>query len=552
MPLQFASVHKVAPFLAVGLAILIPLILGYDGRRVFQLALLALPGIALLMIPVSSKAWHRTLLCVVWCWSMMFIVDGLARAYIRWHYDATPTSSMVLSALANTGPRESREYLEMYAPSLGAWLLTLVALASILAIALRNSSPVGWRAIGLSNSELRRWRWGALPFAIVVAVAYAAPGWRKLHPVPYWAAWANQVAIAKAQLLDRKDAREDALAYAAKLAPTVMHDGPSTIVLVISDSINRDNLGLYGYARDTTPGLAKRDAVLGNDKLVIRNAWATQASTVAALREIFSFGRKDPASPLHILALARAAGYRTSWISNHDDFGIDEMHAALADEKHMLSRQPGRITSSLDEIVLPSVRAALAHPASRKLVVVHLLGGHPHYSYRYPDDQNPFLTTEDSTDAKLRESKRSPWVRHLREHYDSALLYHDRVLSELLDLTINVPDQKGYRAWFFLSDHGQEVGHEVNRAGHSASTAAGFRIPAIVWQSEPRHELGATVEARPFRADWTGWTLMTLLGVRWNGFDATRDVLDAQYQWRPPALEAPIRSFVEGPSPSIR
>ena len=552
MPARKPALASLAPLLVVCGALIVALVLGYDGRRVVQLSVLALPGIALLLIPVHSGTWHNLRLGAVWAWVMLFIVDGFARSYVSWNYDAAPTSSMVLSALANTGPRESREYLEMYAPMIAVWSVALLVTGLALAIALRKTPVLDWRRIGRADWSARRRMLAALPIAILIVVAYATPGWRKLHPVPYWTAWATQVNLARSSLVNRIDAREDAVAHAKKLAPTVRDAGPSTVVLVLSDSINRDNLGLYGYDRDTTPGLTKRDAVLGADKLVIRNAWATQASTVAALRDIFFFGEETPEQPVHILAMARAAGYRTWWISNHDDFAISEMHAELADEQHMLSRQPGRITSSLDEIVLPSVKTALAHPAHRKLIVVHLLGGHPHYSYRYPENQNPFLVTEDATDALLRASRRSKWVRHLREHYDGAMLYHDRVLSELLDATIKIPDPQGYRAWFFLSDHGQEVGHEVDRAGHSSITAAGFRIPAIFWQSAPRHSLGTTVENRPFRSDWTAWTLMTLLGIRWPGFDATRDVLDPHYTWVAPNLAAPITSFVEAPSPPIR
>ena len=35
--------------------------------------------------------------------------------------------------------------------------------------------------------------------------------------------------------------------------------------------------------------------------------------------------------PQHVLALARAAGYKVWWMSNHDDLVIEQQHARLAD-----------------------------------------------------------------------------------------------------------------------------------------------------------------------------------------------------------------------------
>ncbi len=108
---------------------------------------------------------------------------------------------------------------------------------------------------------------------------------------------------------------------------------------------------------------------------------------------------------------------------------VEQLYAQLADE----------------------VGLALRDPAPRKLVVVHLMGAHPHYRVRHPDGANPFAGIDDAF-------------------------------------------ERGRGAWMYLSDHGQEVGHELDRAGHSATTAAGYRIPALLWRSEGLPpQLGAQV-----------------------------------------------------------
>jgi len=94
----------------------------------------------------------------------------------------------------------------------------------------------------------------------------------------------------------------------------------------------------------------------------------------------------------------------------------------------------------------------------------------------------------------------------------------------------------------YLSDHGQEVGHVSDRAGHSPSTASGYRIPAVVWRN--RQPLPQDAALQPFRADWTGWTLMDLLNIWWNGQQPERDVLADSYRWQAPGIPVKVESFL--------
>jgi heptose-I-phosphate ethanolaminephosphotransferase len=56
----------------------------------------------------------------------------------------------------------------------------------------------------------------------------------------------------------------------------------------------------------------------------------------------------------------------------------------MADVVSMENNKPGRSSNSLDEILLPSYENALKDSHPRKLIVLHMLGAHPHYRLRYP------------------------------------------------------------------------------------------------------------------------------------------------------------------------
>jgi heptose-I-phosphate ethanolaminephosphotransferase len=148
-------------------------------------------------------------------------------------------------------------------------------------------------------------------------------------------------------------------------------------------------------------------------------------------------------------------------------------------------------------------------------------------------------------ERQLEGQGRPGWLRQLRNEYDAAVLNHDLLVSELLDLTRAGGAGGGYRAWMFLSDHGQEVAHERDHAGHSPGTAAGYRIPALIWHNQESRLLPADLERRPFRADWGSWTLTDLLRIQWHGNEPDRNVLSDAYRWQAPRLAAPVASFVD-------
>jgi heptose-I-phosphate ethanolaminephosphotransferase len=532
---------------AIGATLLSLIALGHDGRRIGQLMILALPLLVWLVWPVR-RAWvHRLRASIVWLWAMAFALDGIARAYLLDVYQAAPDGAMVIGAAANTNVRESLEYLSMHWRSMVIGSAALVAAGLVVGrYAQRGLRPTrvdGGVHAGDMSLSWPRWVVGMLCVLLLLGgIAYASKPFRRLHPLVFWASWTQSVRTLQAGWADQQQARDRAVKRAEVVQPVVVQDGPATVVLVITDSINRDNMALYGYSRATTPRLLAHKAQLSDQMLVLRNAWSVDASTLPALRNMFNFGLPESEDPPHALAVARVAGYKVWWISNHDDVAIEQKHARFADVVDMVNRTPGRASASLDSEVLDCVQEALQDSASRKLIVVHLMGAHPHYSLRFPKGANPFDDSVDGVEASLVKDGRSAWVRRFRQEYDAALLYHDFVVSELLQMTRQVGTAGEYRAWMYLSDHGQEVGHSTDRAGHSPSTASGYRIPTVIWRNQQQRQMPAGVAEQPFRADWAGWALTDLLNIQWTGNRPSRNVLHNDYRWQPPSL-VPVTSF---------
>lgn len=531
--LKQPGLHGLLVAALLGLGIL----LGHRGLRALQVAVLALPLVLWLLFPLRSPAWRALRWVLVSAGVGLFLVDGLLRAYLWSRYQALPDSSLVLSAVANTTGREAAEYLKAKGPIAGMAALALLAAWGLAGV-----------SVGLGNGRLsapgRGWRWVILGLLLFSAAALLSKPWRRHHPLLYWPTWVAQVADLRSSWQDQSGQRSQWQANAQAAAPTVARPGPATVVLVLSDSVNRDNMGLYGYGRPTTPQLEALSRESPGHWLTLRHAWSVQPGTLTSLSGLFSFGgwaQDDPVGETqHVLALARQAGYRVWWLSNHDDIAIDQQHAQVADTVEMINRQPGRSTSNLDAALMPALEAALSSPQKRKLIVVHLLGAHPHYRLRAPAHLRPFDAGGDAVDQQMVFEGRPAWLREMRQTYDAALVYHDGVVAETARLTQRHAPPGGQAAWLYLSDHGQEVGHQKNHAGHSVDTAAGYRIPALIWRSaEP---FAPEVALRPFRADWASWTLADLMGLRWQAMEPARNVLHPHYRWEAPVLPiGPVR-----------
>ena len=96
----------------------------------------------------------------------------------------------------------------------------------------------------------------------------------------------------------------------------------------------------------------------------------------------------------------------------------------------------------------------------------------------------------------------------------------------------------------YLSDHGQEVGHSKDFAGHSPGTAAGYRIPVLIWRNR-EWPAAPQLSNNAFRADWGGWTLADLLNLHWDGYKPTQNILSDNYEWLAPSIMAPVSSYID-------
>lgn len=310
----------------------------------------------------------------------------------------------------------------------------------------------------------------------------------------------------------------------------VKSDSPNNIILVIGENTNRFHLSAYGYHRDTTPYL-KQD----KDITLFQEVYAPRPNTIESLQQVLTFA--DEKSPdlfnekPSIIALMKQAGYKTFWISNQQTLTkrntMLTAFSKLADQQFYLNTSREQNAYSFDEKVLDPLKQVLSSSDNKKFIVVHLLGTHMSYKYRYPENFDIFKTSQDlepslSETAKIRINE-----------FDNAVRYHDHILNEILKL---VKINQNPSLLVYLADHGDDVYDSGDRTfqgrNEARPTIPMYAIPFFVYQSDnwinfkkiPKENL-----KKRFNSNDLIYLMSDLSGFTYEGFNPSKSIASPQF-----------------------
>jgi len=485
-----------------------------------------LPGIAGILLAVpgirARPGWLSTAGMAI---LLLFFFDAALKGFLRDYFGLRPNPVLVLQAVFNSNPDESGEFFRHNWREVGKALLAFVAIGAT-AFALERR---------LARSEARRpakvmRKGGAVATGLLLASFLALhfnPTMAKENPALFWPI---RYLDYRAQL-EQAQAMQRAIAgnMAQRSEWQVRYAGPqaNTVVWVVGESMNRGNMSLYGYERGTTPML---DA-MRRELIVFRDVISSEPATMSSLMKMLTPADLNAPDAWHskpdVLMLAKEAGYRTFWISNQvPNDGWLGLVSSRADQQVFINKGAGRGENNFDGNLLPGLEAALADPAPKKLIVVHLLGAHPTYDMRYPSSHARFDDADDAVTRRLSAAGRSAWIRRLRNEYDNAVAYTDFVVAGMIKATM--ASGAGAASLLFSADHGQEVGHTRDHAGQSVADASGYEIPMFLWTrsfSGKNADDKAILENRPYQTDHLEHAVLGLLRIESSYYLASRDIL---------------------------
>lgn len=311
---------------------------------------------------------------------------------------------------------------------------------------------------------------------------------------------------------------------------------PATLVLVIGESTNRNRMSLYGYARATTPHLDS----IKNELAVFTNVVSPRPFTIEALEQALTFGDQEHPdyfkSKPTLMNMMKQAGYKTYWITNQQT--ITKRNTMLTtfsqqtDEQYYLNNNPNQNeTKQYDADVLEPFEKILKQTQARKFIVVHLLGTHIDYKFRYPKEFDKFSGRNAVPN----------WIKNqqlaLYNAYDNAVLYNDFIVSSLIK-QLSASEANGFM--LYMSDHGEEVfdtpNKNFNGRDEGRPTQAMYTIPFMLWtskqwQASHRQDYQPLLN-RPYSTSYFIHTWADLAGLQFDEFDSSKSLINKDFKAR--------------------
>lgn len=313
-----------------------------------------------------------------------------------------------------------------------------------------------------------------------------------------------------------------------KLPSRLKSHAPLTFVLVIGESMRADHFGIHGYARQTTPLLARRKLIPLHKMYSYGNS--TYPSLVCLLTgEPAQYGATPCRSSF--LALLGKHGYRTNlFLENTIDFtqAGSTMFApvgAYLDGKEIVKGDMGKVIQRVQSCLVPNDKS--------QMIVIE--NGTGHFPYQHHAAYSFFQP------CNFR------WNDVIQGHEQEILNDYDncvRAVDILLDGLIRTLENRN-AVLVFVSDHGQHLG-EGGRWIHGNSITPSERenirhVASFIWLSDDfrcqNPEMAARLESlsnKPLSHSYFFKSILSLCGI-----EVEIPGLDLDFT-QPPGESAPV------------
>ncbi len=429
---------------------------------------LVLPsGIYLLWVTAARRGGVMVL------WGFIFIFFAAFQIVLLSLFGNSIIGADMFTNLLTTNPGEASELLANIGGSVAivfALFLPLLAL-SIFIVVKRYRYGATFRR------RMRRSGAAAMAAGLVLLLAaYLFEGGSVLRDRIFPVNVSYNLGLGISELINvrRYDATSEGFSYDARR--TGRSDGREVYVFVIGEASRACNWQLYGYQRETTPRLARR-----NDICLFRNIVTQSNTTHKSVPMILSSVSTDRHDELYrrtgLPALFNEAGFDTWFVSNQAPQGA--MIDNLADDADHVEY----LSSDYDMSLVERTGAIIRDNPDRDLfIILHCYGSHFCYHQRYPRDFARFMPDDNVSISEQH-------AQQLLNAYDNSILYTDHVLASLVE---TVEADGSCAAVLYCSDHGEDLLDDSRRRFlHASPTVTYYQlhVAAFAWFSEKYREL---------------------------------------------------------------
>lgn len=289
-------------------------------------------------------------------------------------------------------------------------------------------------------------------------------------------------------------------------------------IVVMGETTRAQNWGLNGYARQTTPLLAKRQDIVN-----FTDVSSCGTSTAYSVPCLFShlpqksFNNNQAPYQDNLLDILQRAGVKVTWLDN--DAGCKGV-CNRVENQDMTALNLAKYCKNgecLDEILFEDLDNILQQSQQDSLIVLHTMGSHgPTYYQRYPQQYRQFTPTCDTNEINQCSDQQ------LVNTYDNTILYVDYIVNKAIDYLAQQSEWESNL--IYLSDHGESLGENglyLHSAPYAIAPEQQTKVPMVMWFSEKWRAneklsldcLQQLAQSRPFSHDNFFHTVFGLLDM---------------------------------------
>jgi len=251
-------------------------------------------------------------------------------------------------------------------------------------------------------------------------------------------------------------------------------------IFVIGETGRYSSYSINGYQRETSPLLAKTENLISYSDL-FSEANITSSSLPIILTRASAEDYNRAFVEKSFVDAFKEAGFKTYWIANQSaSNSFIRRISKDADDEFFMSTGFDA-DNNYDEKLWTYLSDILKKEDKKVLIVLHTLGSHFRYNFRYPPDYEIFKPSlQGSFDYNMISVKNKEMFVNT---YDNSILYTDFFLAT----TIHKLDSlKAVSALVYVADHGEnlfDTAENVVMHGGSKFTEYDLHVPFFVWTS---------------------------------------------------------------------
>ena len=274
----------------------------------------------------------------------------------------------------------------------------------------------------------------------------------------------------------------ESFSYNAKQSPALQER--EIYIVIIGESARYGNFSINGYERSTSPRLKNMPDVIS-----FNNVYATSTVTEFALPLLLSratpLNSDDAYKEKTFVDAFKECNFYTGWIANQS--GKNPYVERITEDTDMahISKYEFDSSENYDSMLLPHVDSLLNKNKQKTFIVIHTLGSHFRYNFRYPKSFEQFAPALDGTEDYSIASDKDKDL--LINAYDNSIYYTDYILSEIIN---KVASKQCVSAVLYISDHAENLYDDGSHAvfhGSKTPPVKEVHVPLFIWTS-PRYE----------------------------------------------------------------